>query len=702
MKYLYFSKLMAGLATTLFLQPAPLLAAPFRPGNIVVARVGDGSEILSGAAAAVFLDEYTPDGTLVRTIDLPTSVSGNNRILTASGTATSELNLTRSADGRYLVLAGYGAAPGTPAIGASETTDVTRVIGRIAADGSFDTSTSTGDAFDKASIRAAATADGLGFYAVGANSGVRYVPFGGFASTPLNEQPTNLRAINTFGGNLYVTGAASPYVGLSQVGTGLPTAEGQAVTLLPGFPGAPGSSPNAFYLADLSAAVPGVDVLYIADDRGTAGGGIQKWSLVGGAWVLNGAISGAAGLRGLMGTSSSGTAVSLAASGTGRLYLVSDEAGYNAAPSVVALPAAIATAGTNTAFRGVAFAPEAAAPTIVSFTPASGPGGTSVTLTGTEFTGATAVTLNGAAITGFTVVSATSITFAVPAGASSGPIAVTTPGGTATSATSFTVTVPNPAPTIASLAPATAVAGSGAFMLTVTGTGFVANSVVSFNGVALFTTLVSATQLTATVPAEAIAAAGTYNVVVTSPAPGGGASAAATFSVTAPAPTITSFTPTGGGSGTMVTLTGTNFTGATAVRIGSFAIPAFTVVSATSLTFVVPSDMGSSAGAITVVTPGGTATSSAAFNLVLAAQASQALPGLKVFPNPATDRLTVALPTTGAATVALRDLTGRVVLAPAALPADQQLRLPAALAAGVYLLEVRQGTQVAVRRIQKN
>jgi hypothetical protein len=84
-----------------------------------------------------------------------------------------------------------------------------------------------------------------------------------------------------------------------------------------------------------------------------------------------------------------------------------------------------------------------------------------------------------------------------------------------------------------------------------------------------------------------------------------------------------------------------------------------------------------------------------------ATTASQALPGLSVFPNPTADRITVALPTAGAATVALRDLTGRVVLAPAALAADQQLRLPSNLASGVYLLEVRQGGINAVRRVEK-
>jgi hypothetical protein len=91
------------------------------------------------------------------------------------------------------------------------------------------------------------------------------------------------------------------------------------------------------------------------------------------------------------------------------------------------------------------FAPAA---TLTSFTPASGPVGTSVTLTGTNLSGATAVAFNGTAAASFTVVSATQITATVPAGATTGTIAVTTPGGTATSAASFTVTVPVVTPKI--------------------------------------------------------------------------------------------------------------------------------------------------------------------------------------------------------------------------------------------------------------
>jgi len=167
-------------------------------------------------------------------------------------------------------------------------------------------------------------------------------------------------------------------------------------------------------------------------------------------------------------------------------------------------------------------------------------------------------------------------------------------------------------------------------------------------------------------------------------------------------PTITSFTPTSGGPGATVTITGTNLTGATVVRIGSFDVPMFIVVDATTITLTVPNGTGSVNGLISVTTPGGTATSTASFNLVSATLAVNALPGLTVYPNPAADRLTVELPTSAPATVALRDLAGRLLVAPAPLAADHQMRLPAALASGLYLLEVQQGGTRAVRRIAKN
>ena len=212
----------------LLLGPSRASATPFAPGNVVVARVGDGAAALSGSATAVFLDEYTPGGMLVQSIALPTALSGTNRVLTASGTATTELNLTRSADSRYLVLTGYDAVPGTASVSGTASATVSWVIGRIAADGRFDTSTSIGDVATS-SIRAVATADGLNFYTAGSSSGVCYLPFGNpaaTAATQLNTAPANVRFVNTFGGNLYLSSGSSPNVGVGQLGTGLPTASG--------------------------------------------------------------------------------------------------------------------------------------------------------------------------------------------------------------------------------------------------------------------------------------------------------------------------------------------------------------------------------------------------------------------------------------------------------------------------------------------
>jgi outer membrane protein assembly factor BamB len=97
----------------------------------------------------------------------------------------------------------------------------------------------------------------------------------------------------------------------------------------------------------------------------------------------------------------------------------------------------------------------AAAPTITSFTPASGPLGTAVVVTGTGFSGATTVELAGVAAH-FTVKSSTRIRFTVPAAAGTGSITVTTPGGATTSAAAFAVE-PGVTLTPSTAAPATTV-----------------------------------------------------------------------------------------------------------------------------------------------------------------------------------------------------------------------------------------------------
>src|SRR5207248_8750088 len=75
------------------------------------------------------------------------------------------------------------------------------------------------------------------------------------------------------------------------------------------------------------------------------------------------------------------------------------------------------------------------------------------------------------------------------------------PGGGTSSALSFAIVQTNPAPTIASVNPTSATLAGAAFSLTVTGTNFINGSVVRWNGNNRSTTFVSATQLTAQIPA---------------------------------------------------------------------------------------------------------------------------------------------------------------------------------------------------------
>lgn len=73
----------------------------------------------------------------------------------------------------------------------------------------------------------------------------------------------------------------------------------------------------------------------------------------------------------------------------------------------------------------------AQAPAIISFTPATAPGGTAISIAGTNLTGATAVSFGAVPVASFTVTTSTSMTAIVGAGAI-GVLSVTTPGGTAT------------------------------------------------------------------------------------------------------------------------------------------------------------------------------------------------------------------------------------------------------------------------------
>ncbi len=331
--------------------------APFTAGDLVVLQVGDGKAALSSAATAVSLKEFNTTDTnqsAVNSIALPTADSGSNQTLTQSGTAASEGALNLSADGRYLTLVGYDATPGTANVTGTTSATTNRIVARIDALGIVDTTTRINNAYSANNIRSAVTNDGSGFWVAGPSTGLTFVSYGS-AGTSTTLNALNSRVVNIFNGQLYTSSGSGSNVGVNTVGTGLPNSGNQATTLLSGLPNT--GNPYAYVLLDRDAGVAGLDTLYIADQTS----GLFKYSFNGTTWTARGNIAGT--LTGLTGVINGSNVDLYATNGTSAgnsLVKVTDTTAFNA--NLSGTFTTLATAPTNTIFKGVAFAPVSAAP----------------------------------------------------------------------------------------------------------------------------------------------------------------------------------------------------------------------------------------------------------------------------------------------------------------------------------------------------
>ena len=291
------------------------------------------------------------------------------------------------------------------------------------------------------------------------------------------------------------------------------------------------------------------------------------------------------------------------------------------ASNLVASPgtAQITVANTPTAITPATTFTISSAPVINSLSPSSATaGGPTFTLsvTGSGFVNGSTVQWAGSALA-TTFVNSTLLTATVPsnliATAGSANITVLNPGDILSPAVSFTI---NAVPSISSLSPASAIAGAPTFTLTVNGANFVAGAFVQWASTPLTTTFVSSSQLTASVPSNLVAAAGSVNITVVNPGPV--TSAPAVFTIGA-APVISSLTPASASAGApafVLTVSGTGFVTNSTVQWGGTPLST-TFVSATQLTASVPSTLllAPASVNITVVNPGPVTSAPAVFTV---------------------------------------------------------------------------------------
>jgi uncharacterized repeat protein (TIGR02543 family) len=271
-----------------------------------------------------------------------------------------------------------------------------------------------------------------------------------------------------------------------------------------------------------------------------------------------------------------------------------------------------------------------APPTITGLSRSTGPnaGGSSVIITGTNFTESTTVAFGTNNVTTFTRNSSTQITATSPSGTGAVAVRVTNQGGTSedVSADNFTYF---PLPAVTSISPASGTT-AGATSVTITGQNFTGTTGVKFGTADATFTVDSATQITATAPAGS----GEVNVTVITP---GGTSAVALygkFTYVSP-PTLSSISPSSGmlTGGQDVIITGIgldNLLATGGVLFGSIAAQTVSVIDSTQIRVVTPATTVLGETDIFLVNASGSSTASSASKFTYTKSNDVTLSGLTI------------------------------------------------------------------------
>ena len=316
-------------------------AQSFAPGTLVVSQVGTtgSTTALTSAATQVYLDSFTTAAAQASPLS-SVPVTG----LTNSGTATSEGALTLSSNGQYLLLAGYNAPVGTAAVASSASPAVYRGTAEVNAAGTVSTSFFTDGTFSGNNIRSTASVNGTTLYSAGP-VGLFSTAFGSGTGTAAETGTANIRVTNIANNNLYFSTASTASAtnqgpGIYDDGkVGTQTSGTTATAVL----AAGAASTNAY---DFLFTNP--NTLFVAD---ATAGLLEYTSATGADGTFT--LASTLGTPGLTSIASNGTDIFGITSASSANSLLD----FNIASSTFAT---LATAGANTAFRGVDLAPTAA------------------------------------------------------------------------------------------------------------------------------------------------------------------------------------------------------------------------------------------------------------------------------------------------------------------------------------------------------
>jgi uncharacterized repeat protein (TIGR01451 family) len=256
-------------------------------------------------------------------------------------------------------------------------------------------------------------------------------------------------------------------------------------------------------------------------------------------------------------------------------------------------------------------------PTIAAVSPTplmAGAPGATVTITGSGFIQSSAGEWNQSS-RATTFVTSTQLQLALTAAdlgaGGTGQITVINPGPGGGTSAAATLTINNPTPMLAGVSPSSLTTLSAGTVLTLTGSGFVASSVVTWNSAVHTSTFVSATQLQITLTAADVAGVGSAQIAVVNPTPGGGSATPSPVPIGYPAPVISSLNPSNipaGGQPMTLTINGIGFASSSVVQLNGAARPT-TFVSGNVLTTTLgTADLANPATVqvtVTTGTPGG-------------------------------------------------------------------------------------------------